>query len=191
MPGVPLPPLPTRAPLPVSRREPVSFTLVVGFIFVLMAILLIGGLFGYKKYLMSKQTAAQETIKEFQDDVASAEKKALLNFADSIDRGVTLLDGHTRVSPVFDILESGTTRDVRYTSFGYAADTRTITLSAVAKTDKAFAEQLVGYRQNPNIEKVEFDNMQLDNKDKTVAFSVSLTLKANAIPDIGTQHTPQ
>lgn len=186
MPGVPLPPMPSRAPLPVTRREPVSFTLVVGFIFVVMALLMIGGLYGYKKYLLNQRDDARAAIETFKNDVATPEKKALLNFADSIDRGVTLLNAHTRVSPVFDILERATTRDVRYTSFAYAPTTRSITLSAVAKTDKAFAEQLVGYRQNPNIEKVEFDNMQLGD-DKSVSFSVALTLKANALPKIGAQ----
>ncbi|MEK7660128.1 MAG: hypothetical protein AAB343_02900 [Patescibacteria group bacterium] len=181
--------MPTRAPLPISRREPVSFTLVMGFIFVVMALILIGGLYGYKQYLIRQRNNARAQIEVFKNDVATPEKKSLLNFADSIDRGVTLLNAHTRVSPVFDILERATTRDVRYTSFAYVPTTRSITLSAVAKTDRAFAEQLVGYRQNPNIEKVEFDNMQLGD-DKSISFSVALIVKANALPRIGSQVTP-
>ena len=184
MSGVPLPPLPSRTSLPVTRREPVSFTFVVGFIFVIMAIVMLGGLYGYKIWLKGQRDNARTAIEAFKTDIATPEKKSLLNFADAIDRGVTLLSAHTRVSPAFDVIERATTPDVRYTSFSYTPETRVMTLSAVAKTDKAFAEQLVGFRQNPSIEKVEFDNMQL-GQDKTVSFSVELMLKESAVPKIG------
>lgn len=181
MAGVPLMPTLNRQPTPSYRTRTLSLLFVAGIIIIILAGLIIGGLYLFKRYTNSRVDKLRAEIAAFRSEVQSEEVQNMFHTAQAIQISEGLLNTHTRVSPLFPKLAAETLKTVRYNSFAYAPREHRMTLSAVSIDDKTFAEQLEVLRRAKNVfATMDFDNLTLNPND-TVSFTVSLSVAPAAI----------
>jgi hypothetical protein len=105
---------------PVSR--PVGLLSSISTILFFITLLLAGGIYFWKSYETSNVAVLADSIKK----VEKTFEPELITQLQSLDRqlknGSLLVKNHTVVSPIFDLLESSTLKQVRFTKFDVAVD---------------------------------------------------------------------
>jgi hypothetical protein len=149
------------------------------FVLALVASVLV---FAYSKYLdnqiskMSESlTVARQALEpDLINQLASSDKRIIA--------GNELILNHKSLSGFFDLLESITLKNLRFTSFAYSPGTggaATVTLKGQAQTYGALALQAKIFGQDENFINPMFSNLDLDDKGNVIfTFKSDLNPKA-------------
>ncbi len=130
--------------------------------------------------LASDDTALQQKISSLDQTTI----ESLLRLQSRLVSAKTLLNNHVAFSGIFDLLESITPVNVRFSSVNISYDgvgQTTLTASGVAKdfNTLAYASNYLG--QDPQLKNAIFSGIAINNKDGTVSFSLSATLNPKLI----------
>ncbi|OHA99817.1 MAG: hypothetical protein A3E93_01140 [Candidatus Zambryskibacteria bacterium RIFCSPHIGHO2_12_FULL_43_12b] len=139
------------------------------------------GVFGYEKFLEGRiakmQTDLEMARQELQPDLIAELSRANSRFLSAEE----ILNKHKIVSELFNLLETQTLPNVRFTSFGYDDNELGLTfdIKGEAKSYATLAYQAKVLSENPYIINAQFSDFDL-NEDGNVVFS----LKANINPNL-------
>lgn len=164
----------------LRQKSPPNFLLIVGVVVFIIALAAFGGLYWYKSSITAsnevKKQQIQEAIKNFEPELT----KQLTVLKTRIDSGNQLLSNHIAFSSVLGLLESITTKTVRYTemTFGISNDATSreqkmnIAMKGEAQNYAAVAFQSDLFAKNENIRNSIFSDLNLNDKGNVV-FNVS------------------
>lgn len=201
----PKPPAPTKpAPLPVNGGLRVSLipasedqvgpdlkrkVLLLAFILVVETIIIGGAYY----FISQKETAlvkAKEDIlaehQQLRDSLTKQEEEAqkIIRFQKQVTAVAQTLNEHVFWSDLFQMLESKTQTDVRFTSFTGDSGAGTVSLDAIGRSYRAVAEQIVLFEDADFVEQARTTAAaaQVDPKGEItgVSFSVALKIKPEA-----------
>lgn len=98
----------------------------------------------------------------------------------SLDSGIKsareALGRHTFSSNVFQVLETATHPQVRFTNFSFAADSLKAEMAGEAASYSVLARQVSFFEQNPFVSRVDFGGLS-STGEGLIGFKVSLTFK--------------
>jgi len=150
---------------------------IVAFILIILAW---GGLFLFKKTLVTNAANWREQIGILEKELRPDLLNQLFAISNRLSAAREVLTNHTFSSNVFALLEKNTHPQVFYSSFQYAADTRTITLTAKAGSYRIVADQITIFESDPQVERVSFGGLSLDDKGH-VGFKLSVIFKPSLL----------
>jgi hypothetical protein len=148
----------------------------ISFIFFLASAALTGGIYLVDKYLTSTLNEEKSLLKKIEIEFEPVLIAELERVGASIRAAKAILQSHERTSNIFNLLESQTLKDVSFSSFTFASDNRSITMSGIAPSYAGVAAQAAIFGALPEVVLVSFSNMSL-NETGTVNFSVTINLK--------------
>lgn len=125
--------------------------------------LVIGGTYVLLESRTRSQQAELEDLRKQEQALSGGIKKQeaeadeLAAFAMQVGAIVQRLDEHVHWTNVFTLLEQYTKPDVRFENFAGGLSGRVVTLSAVAPTYRAMAEQILAFRAAPMVRGVRAD----------------------------------
>lgn len=99
--------------------------------------------------LTSRRTSVSAEIDESSDELAK-----IAYFMKQVSAVEETLDGHLRWSEFFGTLEELTVPNVHYLNFSGDAESGTVSVSAVARSYRDVAEQIVALRDDPRVRSV-------------------------------------
>ncbi|MEK7572616.1 MAG: hypothetical protein AAB493_02040 [Patescibacteria group bacterium] len=156
------------------------FTIISLFIFFAVS-LGSGGLYFYKGVLEKSKIKMENDLSLAKNRFEPATINRLKNSDERLNAAAEVLSNHIAISPIFQILESLTMKNVRYTKFSYA-------LNNENNVEVKMSGQTIGYRsvalqadlfsKNKNLIDPIFSNLTLDNKGNVLfdlTFSVDPT----------------
>lgn len=161
-----------------DREKPVGIFLIISVFIFAVAILGGAGVFLYEKKLTNDIASASESLKRAQGafEIPTIENLKLLGRRIEVSK--SLIQKHTVVSPVFELLQEETLKSVRFNKFEYTNDLKggiNIDLDGEAKSYETLALQSSEFAKNKNIKSNVFSNINLDEKGNVI-FKVKLTL---------------
>lgn len=124
---------------------------------IVIEVLVIGGAYVYVVQISAQQETAFEGLQRRSQVVAAVideKREAAKDMADFDTRAravEALLKTHTTWIPFFDIIESRTKPNVKYQNFVGDSDSGIVSLSATGKTFRDVAEQIVAFREHPQV----------------------------------------
>lgn len=163
--------------------------LVLVFALVIEA-LVIGGAYFYVLRLTEGQGTSLDNLTQRSEAVIESIKEKELAAEDMVNfdkqaRAVEeSLKFHITWSSFFDLVESQTKPNVKYVNFVGDADSGVVSLSAMGKTFRDVAEQIVAFREHPMVESVQINSAaaRINELGEVVgvAFSMVITMDLNA-----------
>lgn len=151
-------------------------------LFFVLAILAAGALFGYEFYIDGQIKQSQAELVQAKSAFESADNQKLILASKQIKSIKTLLDKHTVVSPVFELLEDQTLPTVRFTSFAFSRDSLggvTVSIEGEAQNYASLAQQSSIFLKLPYLNHVEFSDITLSDSG-----TVRMKVKAQINPEI-------
>ena len=160
--------------LEFRRKSPAK--LVLGsFLFLLLAGIVNGGLLVHSETLKIDAEKLQEEVNRKQARKIEASKGPAVDFVSKIKALDQILDGHRYWSPVFNLLEATTLKNVEFNSLNGSLRTETLELNGRTERYLHIAEELVLLEQHPLIESVEPRGIELT--EQGVEFALEIKLK--------------
>lgn len=162
---------------PAGGRVSFNLFLSLGTIVFFLALLISGGTYLYKA-LIQKNIAEKEIILE---NAKKAFEPSLIAEIKRLDSRITsakiLLEKHTAVLPVFDLLESLTLKTIRFTSFDYShtGGVPTIDLKGEAQSYASVALLSDSFSGDEHMKNPVFSDINL-NESGWVQFAFSASL---------------
>lgn len=166
---------------PVSRPAGILSSLSVILFFI--TILIAGGVFFWEK-------AAAANVQTLADSVTKVEKNfepELITQLQTLDKqlknGNTLLKNHRVITPVFDLLESSTLKQIRFTKFDLVFDDAKgplVKMSGESDGYRSIAQQSDLLGANAYLKDTIFSNFFLTTKGK-VSFDLSFGIRPDFI----------
>ncbi len=195
-------PSPTTIPTSFVPKQPVQggtkFTKTGGNTFLFLslvilgiAILGMGGVFGYERFLLGVRDSKSAELKAAQASIDSSSVEEFIRTRDRFTSAKGLLDSHVAATNFFNLLESITLQTVRFNNLTLTlTDDRAaqIDMSGTARTFNALAAQSSVFAGEKRIKRAIFSDIKV-NPDKTVSFALAadldpklLALSADAAP---------
>ncbi len=164
-------------------EKPVGVFLIISVFIFLVAVLGGAGVFLYEKKLSNDIQSASDSLKRAQGafEIPTIENLKLLGRR--IEMSKNLVQRHTVVSPVFELLQNETLKSVRFNKFEYSNDLKGVVkvdLDGEAKNYETLALQSSEFAKNKNIKGNVFSNINLDEKGNVI-FKVEITLDPTVI----------
>lgn len=139
------------------RSEPVSVFLIIAIVVFVISLASAGGVFVYKKTLISKINDMNKRLAEAKNSFEPDSIANLSRLSKRIEASKQVVEKHTVVTPVFDLLEDTTLATVRFSIFSYdLSDDGSATLSMTGEaknfTSVALQSDVIGkekYVKNP------------------------------------------
>lgn len=158
-----------------KRRRPINFLMLIAVFIFIVGVAASGGLFAYKLYLERMNDSIAAQIEALKPDESAIND--LKQFNMRVNTGNKLLSAHTTLLPIFSLLENATIENVRFTSFGYAANSdtnsATLHLGGQAKNYEAIALQSDAFGASGAIKNSVFSGLAFDAASKNINFSVT------------------
>lgn len=152
--------------------------LIISLVFLGIAILGSGGVFGYERYLLSVRESKALEVAQAEESINASTVEEFIRTRDRFTSAQDLLNTHVAASNFFELLESLTLKNVRFSSLGFnLADDRSaeIRMSGTARTFNALAAQSSAFAEEKRIKRAIFSDIKV-NPDKTVSFSLAADL---------------
>jgi len=156
------------------------FTIISLFIFFAVS-LGSGGLYFYKGILEKSKIKMENDLNLAKNRFEPATISRLKNSDQRLSAATEVLSNHIAISPIFQILESLTMKNIRYTKFSYALNNENnveIKMNGQAIGYRSVALQADLFSKNKNLIDPIFSNLALDNKGNVLfdlTFSVDPT----------------
>ncbi len=154
-------------------------TFLVLSLFILgIAILASGGVFGYEQYLMNVRETKSAEVKKAQENIDVTTVEEFIHTRDRFKAAEGVLDSHVAASNFFDLLESLTLQNVRFSSLSFTVTedrSAQIQMSGTARTFNALAAQSSVFAGEKRIKRAIFSDIRI-NDNKSVSFSLEADL---------------
>jgi hypothetical protein len=167
----------------VDREKPIGIFLIISVFIFIISCLGAAGVFLYEKKLSGDIESKGKDLKKSQGAFDIETIESLKSLGQRIELSKMLINKHTIVSPIFDLLEKETLKSVRFKTFDYSVDEKgnvAITMGGEAKSYETLALQSSGFSKNKNIRENIFSDINLDEKGN-VGFKVKLTIDPKII----------
>lgn len=158
---------------PVSR--PVGFLSSISLILFFITLALGGGVYFWERYEKGQVDLLAQSVQTEQKNFEPQLITQLQLLDKQLKNANTLLKNHTVASPLFDLLESSTLRQVQFNKFEYATDDTkgvTIKMSGVADGYQSIAQQADVLGSSTYLKNVIFSNFFLTQQGR-VSFDLS------------------
>lgn len=179
-------PLPTRNHFKKSK-QPIFVNVVDITIFsiFILSVFVALGMYVYQIYLYNQLANEQKIVQTSQQSTSIPVQK-LITLNNRIITAQDLLNTHTTMSRFFDILSSGTPKNISLSSLNIILNqkdsTANIKAFGIATNFSALVAESRSIRQNPNISSINFSDISVNNSnDGDIKFSVSATLNKNIV----------
>ncbi|TSC75254.1 MAG: hypothetical protein G01um101433_937 [Parcubacteria group bacterium Gr01-1014_33] len=157
-----------------------SFFLFIGILLFFLTVAAYGGL----AILTKSQENTAQTLK---DEIAQKQAEIRPEFITQITtlekrlkNMRELLNGHTAVSNIFQMLEADTHPRVQFNNFSFSAAGRRVDMDGLAASYTVIAQQVSIFEQEPQIERVEFGGLSA-TKDNFINFKISLIIRPSLL----------
>ncbi|MEK7575213.1 MAG: hypothetical protein AAB511_03215 [Patescibacteria group bacterium] len=161
-----------------SRSESVSIFLLISVILFILSLAVAGGVFAYKKVLIGRIDKMNITLSQAKNSFEPDSIRKWNRLSHRIESTDKILNSHTIVSPVFDLLENATLSTVKFETFSYELkDTGSATLLMTGKADSfdSIALQSDIFGQEKYIKNPVFSDLNPDQRGaKVFKFNSSL-----------------
>lgn len=141
------------------------------------------GVFGYGEYLKSVDAKKSEALSQARLAVSADAVEGFVRSRDRFEAAGGILDSHVAISNFFDLLESITLVNVRYSGFSFTTledGTAEIALSGTARSFNALAAQSGVFSKEKDIRRAIFSGIDVDEKG-TVSFVVNAVVDADLL----------
>ena|SRR3989338_528676 len=167
-----------------TTGSPFAFLTALGIGFLIVAGATTGGVFTMRKLTENNIEKLESEIAKYRETLELTSVREMLRLDSRIAMAVNLLAQHTdaTVGGVFDVLEYYTIEGVRFTTFSYTPSSRTLTLTADAKNDLIFAEQLAVFEKSGFFSNVSFDSLSISAQQENIGFTLTLTFSKTPPP---------
>lgn len=132
------------APGSVDRPKSVSIALLISIIIFVITLAAAGAVFGYKRVLVQRIDTMNKKLAEAKNSFEPEFVEKLNRLNKRIESAKRIIDAHTAVSPILDMLENDTLATVKFDTFSYEMkDTgqSSVVMSGQAKTYSSIALQ--------------------------------------------------
>ena len=180
----------------LGQQKGVNLVLFVSIIIFFATTLIAGGVFLFGVLLTRQESSLTSSIERAREAIEPELVASLGRIDARIKAAKNILDNHTAISPIFDLLEQLTLSSVSFESLRYVVESEgkiTLQLSGTARSYSSVALQSVLFGENRYIENPIFSNLQLNNQG-SVSFNFSaninkrLVLFSNIISGVGIQN---
>ncbi|HLA40669.1 MAG: hypothetical protein A2855_00380 [Candidatus Liptonbacteria bacterium RIFCSPHIGHO2_01_FULL_57_28] len=151
--------------------------LVSGAILGLVVVIYVGLAFGYKAYLESSLKDVESQIAKFSASVSQEDRAQIQGFYSQLVNLRTLLANHTVASPVLALLERTVQPDVYYTKLTMNANNNQAILTGTARSLEAIAAQAAAFKDQPEVDRIDFNNAGAQTGNNTWQFAMTVHLK--------------
>ena len=173
-----------KTPISAVARAPQSGTnvlMLIGMIFIVLAVVASGGVFLYGKYLGGVITSKEEAITKAQSSIDQASVEEFIRLRNRFNAANGLLDEHVAFSQFLELLEKAALQNVRFSSLLYTkADNgdHHLEMSGVARSFNALAAQSNAFAKEPYVRSAIFSDINvLPEGSVTFSFSARLDSK--------------
>ena len=166
-----------------SHSESVSVFLVVSIVIFIVALASAGGVFAYKKVLIKTIAEMNRNLVEAKNSFEPESVEKWDTFGKRLKVAKKLIDGHTTLSSVFEMLENKTLGTVKFKNFSYEmsdAGVITIAMAGEAKNFSSIALQSDIFGQEKYIKTPVFSELNPD-KSGNIVFKFSTTLDPDLV----------
>lgn len=135
-------------------------------LFFVLALIASGALFGYERYVDSQITQSQNTLNQARAAFESADNQKVILVSNQLKSIKTLLDRHTVISPLFQLLEKQTLPTVRLSSFTFNRNPEgvvSVVIEGEAQNYASLAQQTGIFSKEPFFKKMEFSDLTLSD----------------------------
>lgn len=160
-----------------------SFFRMIGILVFVLALVAMGGLFAYKKYITGsngeKQAKVEEAIKNFEPELT----RELTIIKARVDAGKNLLENHRAFSLLFTLLEINTAQTVQFNEFSFdvAPDKKIkLTMQGEARSYNAIAFQSDVFSKVEQFKNPMFTNLAIDERG-IISFDFSADIEPSAV----------
>ena len=156
-----------------AYTRPVSIFLIFSLLFLLVALLALGGLYFYKRIVIKKIAGMENTLNLAKNRFEPSKITELQIFDKRLRASSEILSKHIAITPIFNELEKITMKSVRFTKFSYNLETEnkpvvSIKMSGVAIGYRSIALQSDLFAKNKNLIDPVFSNLVLDNSGNVI-----------------------
>lgn len=160
-----------------------SFFKMIGILVFVLALVAMGGLFAYKKYITGnngeKQIKVEEAIKNFEPELT----RELTILKARVDAGKNLLENHKAFSLLFTLLEVNTAQTVQFNEFSFAISPDKkikLTMNGEARSYNAIAFQSDVFSKVEQFKNPMFTNLAIDERG-IISFDFSVDIDPSAV----------
>ena len=157
-----------------------GFLLWPAVIFLLAAVLVCLGLFGYKMSLDKQKNGLIQKIDELNQTRDVAFEKNLMDLKDKIDSLKNILSNQAYSSDVFTLLEELVVPQVYFVSLSSDLAKMSISLNTMAFNVDSLVKQLVVFKNDSRIKKASLNSVSTDNSGQ-VNSAIELQLKSSIL----------
>lgn len=158
---------------PVSR--PVGFLSSMSLILFFITLAVGGGVFLWEKYETSKVAVLADSVSKVEKEFEPQLITQLQLLDKQLRNAQVLVKNHTVTSPLFDLLEASTLKQIQFSKFDYVVDDKAgvqIRMAGIADSYQAIAQQADVLGASTFLKNVIFSNFFLNPQGK-VSFDVS------------------
>lgn len=186
----PSPTIPTSFVPKQPVKSAARFTRSGGNTFLMFSLVMFGaaamgavGVFAYGEYLKTVEKSKAVTLSAAEESIGSTEVEDFVRSRDRFEAATGILDNHIQVSNFFDLLESITLVNVRYSNFTFGTledGTAEIQLSGEARSFNALAAQSAAFSSQKDIRRAIFSGIQVDDSG-AVGFTIDAQVDAELL----------
>lgn len=185
-----MPPSPTTIPTSFVPKQPVRsgspYAKSGGNTFFIVALIVLGvsvvssvGVFGFEQYLKSVRDAKAEEVRMAQESLSTDTVEEFIRTRNRFIAAGSLLESHTATTGFFELLETLTLENVRFStlSFEIGEDgSAKIAMDGTARTFNALAAQSSAFAGEKRIKRAIFSEIALNTQNDTVTFTLTAEL---------------
>ncbi len=181
-----IPKKPLAAPEPTGTKpvsRPVGLLSSLSTLLFFATILIAGGVYFWKSYETKNVAVLAESISKVEKTFEPQLVTQLQTLDRQLKNGGTLVKNHTVISPIFDLLESSTLKQVKFTKFSVAFDDIKgvqVKMSGEADGYRSIAQQSDVFGANNYLKDSIFSNFFLTPKGK-ISFDLSFGVKPDFV----------
>lgn len=173
--------IPKQSQRPSFKKSSFSnpfFVIAIGIFFLVLFVW--GGLTAYKYLLEQEKTQREATLTEqFEQNVDADLVNELETFDDKLQAVEDLLDNHTDIALLLDLIEQDTlTNSVRYSDFNYSVEdgNLVVTLSGEARSFASLGFQKKVLLENENVIDPVFSSFGINEEEGLVTFRLTYSI---------------
>jgi len=166
---------------PQRRRRSAGILSILAIGVFVLSLLAAGGVFFYERYVADSITAKEETLNRAREAFELDLIRELSRTDKKINAAGDLLDKHTALSRLFELIERDTLKTVRFEDLSYEEDENGVhvQMTGEAVSFSSIALQSDQFGKNRSIKDPIFSDLNLDAEG-----NVTFTFTATIVPDI-------
>lgn len=170
----------------ILRNEDGFFALYAAIVLLLLTAAGYGGLFFLNRAQQATQDQLVDQIRLKEEDLAPRTIDEIYALDRKLKNVGAALSSHVFASSIFPFLQNETHPQVQFMNFSFMRTDRKITMTGVAASYAVLARQISILENDPNVEKLEFGGLTVDDKKK-VNFSLTIYVKPALIKTLAGQ----